>query len=204
MFYRYEDGHGLPHDPLKAIVAPRPIGWISSRSKDGKVNLAPYSFFNMISTRPCLLMFSSEGYKDSVAFIEETGEFAANLVSANLSGAMNATSVNAPRGVSEFAYSGLTAADCRLIGAPRVAEAYATLECVLTDIRNPKDRHGNPVSAFMVIGEVVGVHINESILTNGLVDMTKAQPVSRLGYMDFASVSETFQMFRPKWDGSAN
>ena len=204
MFYKYEDGHGLPHDPLKAIVAPRPIGWISSRSNDGKVNLAPYSFFNMISTKPCLLMFSSEGYKDSVAFIEETGEFAANLVSANLSAAMNATSVNAPRGVSEFEYSGLTAIDCALIGAPRVAEAYATLECVLTDIQNPKDRHGNPVNAFMVMGEVVGVHINEAILTNGLVDMAKAQPVSRLGYREFASVSATFQMFRPKWDGSGN
>jgi flavin reductase (DIM6/NTAB) family NADH-FMN oxidoreductase RutF len=95
----------------------------------------------------------------------------------------------------------LTPAECTLIGAPRVAEAYATLECVLTDIQNPKDHHGNPVSAFMVIGEVAGVHINEAILTNGLVDMTKAQPVSRLGYMDFASVSETFQMFRPRWTG---
>ena len=200
MFYRYEDGHGLPHDPLKAIVAPRPIGWISARSKHGQVNLAPYSFFNMISTRPCLLMFSSEGHKDSVAFIEETGEFATNLVSANLAVQMNKTSVNAPRGISEFEYSGLTAADCTLIGAPRVAEAYATLECVVTDIHNPKDRNANPVSAFMVIGEVIGVHINEAILTNGLVDISKAQPVSRLGYMDFASVSETFQMFRPKWD----
>ncbi|PSH63127.1 flavin reductase family protein [Phyllobacterium sophorae] len=204
MFYRYEDGHGLPHDPLKAIVSPRPIGWISSRSKEGKVNLAPYSFFNMISTKPCLLMFSSEGYKDSVAFIEETGEFAANLVSANLAVSMNATSVNAPRGVSEFEYSGLTPTDCSLIGAPRVAEAYATLECILTDVQNPKDRHGNPVSAFMVIGEVVGVHIDEAILTNGLVDITKAQPVSRLGYMDFATVSETFQMFRPRWDESGS
>lgn len=202
MFYRYEDGHGLPHDPLKAIVAPRPIGWISSRAGDGRVNLAPYSFFNMISTRPCLLMFSSEGHKDSVAFIEETREFAANLVSANLSEAMNATSVNAPRGVSEFEYSGLTPADCRLIGAPRVAEAFATLECVVTDIQNPKDRHGKPVSAIMVIGEVVGVHLDEAILTNGLVDMAKARPVSRLGYMDFASVSETFRMFRPKWEES--
>jgi len=202
MFYRYEDGHGLPYDPLKAIVAPRPIGWISSRAADGRVNLAPYSFFNMISTRPCLIMFASEGRKDSVSFIEETREFAANLVSENLSVAMNATSVNAPRGISEFEYSGLTPAACTLIGAPRVAESFATLECVVTDIQNPKDRHGRPVASIMVIGEVVGVHIDEAILTNGLVDMTKARPVSRLGYMDFASVSETFQMFRPKWDES--
>jgi flavin reductase (DIM6/NTAB) family NADH-FMN oxidoreductase RutF len=202
MFYKFEDGHGLPHDPLKAIVSPRPIGWISSRSKSGQVNLAPYSFFNMISTRPCLIMFSSEGRKDSVSFIEESGAFAANLVSANLAAAMNESSVNAPRGVSEFEYSGLTPADCTLIDAPRVAEAFATLECVVTEIRNPLDRHGNPVAAIMVCGEVVGVHISEEILTGGLVDMSKAQPVSRLGYMDFASVSETFQMFRPKWDQS--
>ncbi|MBA8902841.1 flavin reductase family protein [Phyllobacterium sp. P30BS-XVII] len=200
MFYKFDDGHGLPHDPLKAIVAPRPIGWISSRSVDGRVNLAPYSFFNMISTKPCLIMFSSEGRKDSVTFIEETREFAANLVSANLSVAMNKTSVNAPRGISEFEYAGLHAADCNLIGAPRVAEAFATLECVVTDIQHPKDRHGNPVQAIMVTGEVIGVHINEAILKDGLVDMTKAQPVSRLGYMDFATVSETFQMFRPKWE----
>lgn len=199
MFYKYDDGHGLPHDPLKAIVAPRPIGWISSRSKDGKFNLAPFSFFNMISTKPCLIMFCSEGYKDSVAFVEETGEFAANLVSSNLAVAMNATSVNAPRGVSEFEYSGLTPADCTLIAAPRVAEAHATLECVVTEIRQPKDRHGNPVTAIMVVGEVVGVHISDHILTDGLVDIAKSQPVSRLGYMDFATTSETYQMFRPKW-----
>lgn len=200
MFYKYDDGHGLPHDPLKAIVAPRPIGWISSRSKDGKFNLAPFSFFNMISTKPCLIMFCSEGYKDSVAFVEETGEFAANLVSSNLAVAMNATSVNAPRGVSEFEYSGLTPADCTLIAAPRVAEAYATLECVVTEIRQPRDRHGNPVTAIMVVGEVVGVHISDHILTDGLVDIAKSQPVSRLGYMDFATTSETYQMFRPKWE----
>lgn len=202
MFYKFEDGHGLPHDPLKAIVAPRPIGWISSRSKSGQINLAPFSFFNMISTRPCLLMFCSEGHKDSVAFAEETGEFAANLVSSNLSVAMNATSVNAPRGVSEFAYSGLTPIDCTIIGAPRVAEAFATLECVVTEIRQPKDRHGKPVTAIMVIGEVVGVHISDDILTDGLVDIAKSQPVSRLGYMDYATVTETYQMFRPKWSDS--
>lgn len=201
MFYKYEDGHSLPHDPLTAIVSPRPIGWISSRSASGEINLAPYSYFNMISTKPCLLMFSSEGHKDSVSFIEETGQFATNLVSAHLAQAMNATSVSAPRGTSEFEIAGLTPKDCTIIGAPRIAEAYATLECVVTDIRQPKDRHGKDVYAFLVTGEVVGVHIDESILTNGLIDMAKAQPVSRLGYMDFASVTETFQQFRPTWTG---
>jgi flavin reductase (DIM6/NTAB) family NADH-FMN oxidoreductase RutF len=202
MFYKYDDGHGLPRDPLKAIVAPRPIGWISSRSKAGEMNLAPFSFFNMISTKPCLVMFCSEGRKDSVVLPEETGEFAVNLVSSHLAAAMNASSVNAPRGTSEFGYAGLTAADCRLIGAPRVAEAFATLECVVTEIRQPTDRNGNPVTAIMVIGEVIGVHISEDILTDGLVDIGKSKPVSRLGYMDFATVEATYQMFRPKWDES--
>ncbi|EJN03415.1 flavin reductase family protein [Phyllobacterium sp. YR531] len=202
MFYKYADGHGLPHDPLKAIVAPRPIGWISSRSKTGAINLAPFSFFNMISTKPCLVMFCSEGYKDSVAFVEETGEFAANLVSSHLAVAMNASSVNAPRGTSEFVYAGLTPADCELITAPRVTEAFASLECVVTEVRRPKDRNGNPVAAIMVIGEVVGVHISEDVLTDGLVDITKSKPVSRLGYMDFATTEVTYQMFRPKWGES--
>ena len=199
MFYETDKPHGLPHDPLKAIVAPRPIGWISTRSASGAVNLAPYSFFNMIATRPYLVLFSSEGRKDSVTFAEETGEFAANLVTADLAKAMNMTSVNAPRGVSEFEYAGLTPAPCRLIEAPRVAEAHAVLECVVTDIREPKDRHGRPSGNVLVTGEVVGVHIDESILTDGLVDMKKTRNVTRLGYLDFSEVGETFAMRRPKW-----
>jgi len=202
MFYEVQDGHGLPHDPFKAIVAPRPIGWISTRSKSGAVNLAPYSYFNAISDHPHLVMFSSNGRKDSVTFIEETGEFAANLVSGNLREKMNASSVNAPRGVSEFDYAGLTPAPCKLIGAPRVAEAYAALECVVTDIRVPTDRHGKTSTNFLVTGEVVGIHIDEAILTDGLIDVRKAEPVSRLGYMDYATVSDVYQMWRPRWDES--
>ncbi|MBB2970735.1 flavin reductase family protein [Mesorhizobium sp. RMAD-H1] len=202
MFYETANGHGLPHDPFKAIVVPRPIGWISTRSKSGAINLSPYSYFNAISDNPHLVIFSSSGHKDSVAYIEETGEFAANLVSGNLREKMNASSVNAPRGVSEFDYAGLTPAACRLIGAPRVAEAYAVLECVVTDIRVPKDRHGKPSGNFLVTGEVVGIHIDEAILTDGLIDTRKAQPVSRLGYMDYATVSDVYQMWRPRWDES--
>ncbi|YBV97432.1 flavin reductase family protein [Phyllobacteriaceae bacterium JZ32] len=202
MFYETANGHGLPHDPFKAIVVPRPIGWISTRSKSGAINLSPYSYFNAISDNPHLVVFSSSGHKDSVAYIEETGEFAANLVSGNLREKMNASSVNAPRGVSEFDYAGLTPAACRLIGAPRVAEAYAALECVVTDIRVPKDRHGKPSGNFLVTGEVVGIHIDEAILTDGLIDTRKAQPVSRLGYMDYATVSDIYQMWRPRWDES--
>jgi flavin reductase (DIM6/NTAB) family NADH-FMN oxidoreductase RutF len=202
MFYEPSNGHGLPHDPFKAIVAPRPIGWISTRSKAGAINLAPYSYFNAISHHPHLVVFSSSGRKDSVTFIEETGEFAVNLVSGDLREKMNATSVNTPRGVSEFDYAGLTPAPCRLIGAPRVAEAHAALECVVTDIRIPADRNGKPSGHWLVTGEVVGVHIDEAILTDGLIDARKAQPVSRLGYMDFATVSEVYQMVRPRWDES--
>ncbi|GAB1582107.1 flavin reductase family protein [Phyllobacterium phragmitis] len=202
MFYETANGHGLPHDPFKAIVVPRPIGWISTRSKSGAINLSPYSYFNAISDNPHLVIFSSSGHKDSVAYIEETGEFAANLVSGNLREKMNASSVDAPRGVSEFDYAGLTPAPCRLIGAPRVAEAYAALECVVTDIRVPEDRHGKPSGNFLVTGEVVGIHIDEAILTDGLIDTRKAQPVSRLGYMDYATVSDVYQMWRPRWDES--
>jgi flavin reductase (DIM6/NTAB) family NADH-FMN oxidoreductase RutF len=201
MFYETDQPHGLPHDPFKAIVAPRPIGWISTRSKSGAVNLAPYSFFNAIGSRPYLVVFSSEGRKDSLTYCEETGEFAANLVTLDLAEAMNRTSVDAPRGVSEFAYAGLTEAPCRLIGAPRVAEAHAVLECVVTDIREPRDRHGIGSGNFLVTGEVVGIHIDEAILTDGLVDMGKARNVARLGYMDFSAVGETFAMRRPKWGG---
>ncbi|RCS24365.1 flavin reductase family protein [Phyllobacterium salinisoli] len=202
MFYEPANGHGLPHDPFKAIVAPRPIGWISTRSKSGALNLSPYSYFNVISAHPHLVIFSSSGHKDSVAFIEETGEFAANLVSGHLAEKMNASSVSAPRGVSEFDYAGLTPVPCTLIGAPRVAEAYATLECVVTDIRVPADRHGKPSGSYLVTGEVVGIHIDEAILTEGLIDIRKAQPVSRLGYMDYATVSDVYQMWRPRWDES--
>lgn len=199
MFYEPRSGHGLPHDPFKAIVAPRPIGWISTRRADGALNLAPYSFFNAISTNPHLVWFSSEGKKDSATIARETGEFVVNLVGRVLAEEMNQTAIDAPRGVSEFALSGLTPADCRIVSPPRVAEAPAALECIVTDVLEPHDRHGNHAGVFVVTGEVVGVHIDEAMLTDGLFDVTKAQNLSRLGYMDFAAVSETFVMRRPRW-----
>lgn len=200
MFYQPAKGHGLPHDPFKAIVAPRPIGWISTRSKDGSLNLAPYSFFNAISTHPHLLFFSSEGEKDSVRNARETGEFVCNLVSADLFAQMNKSSVDAPRGTSEFDYAGLTPADSRLVRAPRVAEAHAALECRVTDIQEPRGLEGRMAGVFLVFGEVVGVHVDESIMTDGLVDVVKAGIVSRLGYMDYAKVTETFSARRPRWE----
>ena len=200
MFYQPKNGHQLPHNPLKAIVTPRPIGWIGTRSKEGALNLAPYSFFNVICDNPPLLMFCSSGYKDSVAFVEETGEFTANMVGAHLAKEMNATSVNSPRGVSEFDYAGLTPAACEMIKAPRVAEAYAVLECVVVEVKRLTGKDGALAESYMVIGEIVGVHIDEAILVGGRIDITKSQPVSRLGYMDFATTDKVYEMFRPKWE----
>jgi flavin reductase (DIM6/NTAB) family NADH-FMN oxidoreductase RutF len=198
MFYEPKNGHGLPHDPFKAIVAPRPIGWISTKRGDGALNLAPYSFFNAFSIHPELVWFSSEGEKDSVAFAAETKEFVANLVGRDLAEKMNATSINAPRGTDEFAYAGLTPAPSRIVAPPRVAEAHAALECKVTEIFRPKTLDGFSTN-FVVAGQVVGVHIDEAVLTDGLFDAVKAGSVSRLGYRDFSAVTELFAMIRPKW-----
>lgn len=199
MFYEPSKGHGLPHDPSKAIVAPRPIGWISTVNKAGEVNLAPYSFFNAFSTRPFIVWFSSEGEKDSATFAEETGEFVANLVSRDLAEKMVRTAVDAPRGVTEFDYADLTMAPSRLVAAPRVAAAPAALECRVTEILRPKALDGTPTGAVVVAGEVVGVHIDDAFLKDGIFDIVKAGNVGRLGYMDYASVSEIFSMSRPRW-----
>ncbi len=199
MFYEPSKGHGLPHDPFKAIVAPRPIGWISTKSKAGELNLAPYSFFNAISSRPHLVLFSSEGPKDSATFARETGEFVANLASADLFDAMNSSSADAPRGRSEFEFAGLTPVASELVSPPRVGEAHAALECRVTEILEPKGLDGKPAGVFVVMGEVVGVHIDENFLTNGLFDIVKAGSVARLGYMDYLKATETFSARRPAW-----
>jgi flavin reductase (DIM6/NTAB) family NADH-FMN oxidoreductase RutF len=199
VFYEPGKGHGLPHDPFKAIVAPRPIGWISTMGRDGSINLAPYSFFNAFSSRPPLVWFSSEGEKDSFTFARETGEFVANLAGGHIFKEMNATSVDAPRGVSEFGYAGLTPAPSRLVAAPRVAEAHAALECKVTEIFEPKGLDGKPAGVHVCTGEVIGIHIDEAVLTDGLFDNVKAGNVSRLGYLDFSAITETFAMRRPKW-----
>lgn len=199
MFYQPRNGHGLPHDPFKAIVAPRPIGWISTRALDGRLNLAPYSFFNALSTHPHLVMFSSEGEKDSVTFARESGEFVANLATRNLFEAMNASSVDAPRGFSEFDYAGLTPEPSRLVAAPRVREAVAALECKVTEIMRPRGLDGKEAGVTTVFGEVVGVHIDDRCLTDGLFDIVKAGTIARLGYMDYATVTETFSARRPQW-----
>ncbi|MFT4181196.1 MAG: flavin reductase family protein [Rhizobium sp.] len=199
MFYTTDTNrHGLSHDPFKAIVAPRPIGWIGSKGRDGSLNLSPYSFFNAVSDRPKLVMFSSTGRKDSARNVEETGVFTANLVSRNLVEKMNHSSIAVPYGTNEFELAGLTAEPGRLIDAPYVAEAFAVLECRVTEIMRPRDLDGQATDNVMVFGQVVGIHIDESIIRDGRLDMALARPVARMGYMDYSEGSDVFELLRPK------
>lgn len=201
MFYATADGHGLPHDPFKAIVAPRPIGWISAMSAKGEVNLSPYSYFNAVSARPPIVMFSSEGYKDAVAFIAETGEFTCSLVTKALDQQMNLTSAPLPRGSSEYAHAALEMAPSRLVKAPRVAASPTALECKLLSMTELTDLEGNLTDRWMVLGQVVGVHIDDRYLKNGLYDITMAQPLARCGYHDYAVVDQVFPLVRPAGGG---
>ncbi|MGF1608399.1 MAG: flavin reductase family protein [Kiloniellales bacterium] len=208
MFFRSDQPHGLPHNPFNAIVVPRPIGWISSLSADGRVNLAPYSFFNAVAYTPPQVMFSASGRhdqggpKDSVANIEATGEFVVNLATWALRTQMNASSIAAPHGVDEFEVAGLTKAGSTLVVPPRVAESPVHLECRY--VQSVKLLSNDPSNVGTVIfGEVLGIHIDDSVLSDGLVDMTKLQPIGRLGYMDYVKVTEVFTMQRPKWPDDA-
>ncbi|MEO0386641.1 MAG: flavin reductase family protein [Pseudomonadota bacterium] len=200
MFYRPGlDPHGLPHNPFKAMVAPRPIGWISAVDAAGRVNLAPYSFFNALADAPPMVMFSNTGAKpdrsdgkDSVSAIRETGAFAVNLVSYALRDAMNASSGAFPAETDEFEMAGLEKAACNLIDAPRVAAAPASFECRLWQIITlPGEAN------ILVIGEVIGIHIDEAALTDGIFDVTKVQPLARLGYRDYTAVTALFSLNRP-------
>ena len=191
----------LPHDPFKAIVAPRPIGWISTRSLDGRINLAPYSFFNAYSSSPPLVGFSSEGYKDSAAFAAESGEFVANLASFDLMHPMSETSAPLPRGQSEFEYAGLTMAPSRLVKPPRVAEAHASLECKVSEVVRLKGHKGEALENYLVIGEVVAFHIDDNFIKNGRFDTAGARPLARCGYQDYAVVEKLIALERPKGGG---
>jgi flavin reductase (DIM6/NTAB) family NADH-FMN oxidoreductase RutF len=191
----------LPRDPFKAIVAPRPIGWISTRSKDGSVNLAPYSFFNAFSSAPPIVGFSSEGAKDSAAFARESGEFVVNLASMDLLHPMSQSSAPLPRGQSEFVAAGLTMAPCRLVGAPRVAESHAAMECKVIEIVALKSRGGEPTDNYLVLGEVVAFHLDDRFVRDGLFDTAAAQPLARCGYQDYAVVDKLFALARPPGGG---
>ncbi|AWI82778.1 flavin reductase [Alloyangia pacifica] len=198
MFYRPEDGHGLPHNPFNAIVSPRPIGWISTRGTLGD-NLAPYSFFNAVAYVPPQVMFSStsakedrEGTKDSVAQIRESGVFCVNIVEYAARDAMNLSSGPWPAGEDEFALAGIDKAECETIDCPRVAGAPASLECKVTQIVRLEG-----ATNFAVFGEVTGVHMRDDCLVDGRFDVTTFQPLTRLGYRDYSVIREVFELKRP-------
>lgn len=197
-FYDPAGAHGLPHDPFKAIVAPRVIGWISTRDPQGRLNLAPYSFFGMFCANPKIIAFSSEGYKDTIRNIEATGEFTWNFCSVALGEAMNKTSAPVDAEVDEFALAGLTPVPGRQVNAPRVGEAPAALECKLLQVIRLSDLQGQLTNNWMALGQVVGVHIRQDCLVNGLFDLHVAQPLLRAGYRgDYAGITELFEMIRP-------
>jgi flavin reductase (DIM6/NTAB) family NADH-FMN oxidoreductase RutF len=187
----------LPHDPFKAIVAPRPIGWITSISAKGDINLAPYSFFNGVNSRPNLVMFGSEGFKDSVSNIAETAEFVCNLATWDLREAMNATSAPVSHGINEMARAGLAPAPSTIVKPPRVAASPCALECKLIRIVPMTTAAGEPVDCHVVFGEVVGVHIDERYIVDGRLDTAAMKPIARCGYDKYAVVDSLFAMTRP-------
>lgn len=199
MFYEPKNGHGLPHNPFNAVIAPRPIGWISTRGADGRDNLAPYSFFNAVAYVPPQVMFAStsakpdrEGTKDSVANIRDTGVFAVNVVEFAARDVMNKTSGGWDKDVDEFALAGIEKAACDTIDCARVANAPATLECKLTQIvQLPGEAN------FVVFGEVTGVHLRDDCIVDGKFDVTTFNPLTRLGYRDYSVIRDVFSLDRP-------
>jgi flavin reductase (DIM6/NTAB) family NADH-FMN oxidoreductase RutF len=189
----------LPWDPFKALVVPRPIGWISTVGADGAVNLAPYSFFNAIGEEPAMLAFSSSGAKDSATFAGEVREFVWNLATWDLREAMNQTSAELPRGESEFSFAGLEMAPSRLVAPPRVAGTPCAMECKVVHAVELHDVDGNPASQFLVVGQVVGVHLDERCVRDGRVDTAAIRPIARCGYLgDYTTVDSLWEMLRPR------
>ena len=202
MFYETKDHHGLKHNPFKSLVVPRPIGWVSSQDRAGVVNLAPYSFFNAVASEPPTVMFASNGahsegsHKDSVKNVQETGEFVCNLATWENREAMNATSAMVARSVDEFELSGLTPVPSKLVKPPRVKESPVHLECrYLQTVELPSDDPAHPT--LVVFGHVVGIHIDDAIISDGLIDMNVFKPIARLGYFDYSLVDNVFTMKRP-------
>jgi flavin reductase (DIM6/NTAB) family NADH-FMN oxidoreductase RutF len=196
------DRNLLPHDPFKALIAPRPVGWISTMSPEGEVNLAPYSFFNAFSGAPPLVGFCSEGFKDSAAFAEASGEFVWNMANWDLRMEMNATSAPLPRGSSEFVHAGLETAPCQLVKGPRVKASPAALECKVTQIVQLQDMNGVQTDRYLVMGQVIGVHLDEACLRDGVMDITLMKPIARCGYQDYSVVDKVFSVRRPPGAGN--
>ena len=200
MFYEPKNGHGLPHNPFNAIITPRPIAWVSTRGPDGSENLAPYSFFNGVSYQPPQLMIAStsgkadrEVGKDTVSNIIETGVFCVNIVEFAMREQMNATAAEFPKEVDEFERAGLTRTSCETIACSRIDGVPASLECRLVDkVSLPGD------SNIVVFGEVIGVHLRDDCLVDGIFDVTRYQPLARLGYRDYARITDLFSINRPK------
>lgn len=200
-FYKPSEGHGLPHDPFNAIVGPRPIGWISSHSASGVLNLAPYSFFNAFNYIPPIVGFSSIGLKDSIRNVQETGEFCWNLVTKDLAEKMNQTCAAVGPEVDEFALAGLTPVASNQVSVPRVKESKVSFECKATQVFQLENSSGEKINTWFVFGEVVGVHINTSLLVNGVYDTANARHILRGGgpadYFDITP-ENLFKMSRPQ------
>jgi len=199
MFYIPAEGHGLPHNPFNAIVAPRPIAWVSTRGTDGRENLAPYSFFNAVAYTPPQVMFASTSGKqdrdfgkDSLANIRDTGVFCVNIVEYAMREAMNVTSGPWPADQDEFELAGLERSECQTIPCSRVSAAPASLECRLTQIVQLEG-----AANYMVLGEVTGVHMRDDCMRDGRFDVMSFNPLSRLGYKDYAKVDNIFSLTRP-------
>lgn len=199
MFYRPENGHGLPHNPFNAIIAPRPIGWISTRGSDGD-NLAPYSFFNAVAYAPPQVMFASTtakadrpDMKDSLAHIVESGVFCVNIASAAMKQQMSDSSATLPAGISEFEAAGIASAECDTINCPRVADAPASLECRMTQVQRLAGQ-----ANWLVLGVVTGVHLRDDCIREGRFDLSRDGWLARMGYRDYVAVHETFELERPE------
>jgi len=187
----------FPHDPFKALVTPRPIGWISTVSGRGEVNLAPYSYFNAFSSNPPIVGFSSEGDKDSSTFAMESGEFVWSMATWDLRDQMNASAASLARGESEFKHARLESAPSRLVRPPRVAATPAAFECRVTEVVKLKDLDGSDSGRRLVLGRVVGIHVDERFVRQGRVDSAAMRPIARGGYDEYSVVEQVFSMPRP-------
>lgn len=197
MFYEATTHHGLAHDPFKAIIAPRPIGWISTLDTDGTPNLAPYSFFNAVCDTPKILMFSSGGIKDSAKNALDTGEFTFNFVSASMSDVMNRSSQAFEHGVSEFEKAGLEQVPGETVSCPRVKGVAAALECKTLDSHHPTTLSGEKAEYVLILGQVTGIFIDDAYIKDGRFDLAKANPIMRAGYRDYMGAGDMFELTRP-------
>jgi flavin reductase (DIM6/NTAB) family NADH-FMN oxidoreductase RutF len=197
MFYKADEPHGLAHNPFKAIVAPRPIGWISTLDKNGVANLAPYSFFNGICDTPMILMFSSGGMKDSAQHAADTGEFTFNYVSKTMKNEMNVSSGSFERGENEFEKADLEMVAGETVACPRVKGVPAAMECKVIELVQPTVLDGTKSPYIMVLGQVTGIFIDDEMITDGRFDLKKSNPILRSGYHDYVTLDDVFELVRP-------